>query len=120
MAVEKPEVQRDFLNALAVIDGESGDRFGTAFVHASPEQQLEVVSYLAYPQSLRTWSGSVEGETGPHRHFRTLKDWISRAYYSSEIGERELGYDGAPPHGVFAGCSGSGGSGSKSQTTEAK
>lgn len=29
-----------------------------------------------------------------HEHFENLKEWISGAYYSSEIGMRELGWDG--------------------------
>jgi hypothetical protein len=106
IAVEASQVQRDFLNGLAFLDGESIERYKTAFVHASREQQLELVAYLAYPQSLATWSGSVQGEQSAHRHFTTLKDWISRAYYSSEIGERELGSTGEFPHGDYAGCAG--------------
>src|SRR5580658_946790 len=36
-------------------------------------------------------------------HFGNLKDWISRAYYSSPVGMQALGYTGAPG-GVFEGC----------------
>jgi gluconate 2-dehydrogenase gamma chain len=104
LAVERPEVQREFLNALAMLDGESLERYGAAFIHAKPAEQVELVAYLAYPQSMRTWGESVEGKSGPHRQFRALKDWISRAYYSSEIGQRELGYTGEAPHGELAGC----------------
>jgi hypothetical protein len=32
-----------------------------------------------------------------------LKDWVSRAYYSSPVGMQALGYTGAPG-GVFEGC----------------
>jgi gluconate 2-dehydrogenase gamma chain len=106
MAVESAKAQRDFLNALAFLDGESLDRYKNSFVHASRQQQLELLSYLAYPQSLSTWGGSVEGRQTAHRHFTTLKDWISRAYYSSEVGERELGSTGEFPHGDYAGCGG--------------
>ena len=104
IAAEKPEAQRDFLNGLAVLDGESLDRYKVAFVHGTREQQTELVSYLAYPQSLAMWSGSVQGDKSAHRQFTTLKDWISRAYYSSEIGERELGSTGEFPHGDYGGC----------------
>ena len=104
MSVEPAEVQREFLNALARLDGECMDRYRTAFVHATREQQTELLSYLAAPQSLGTWESSVRGEETAHRQFLALKDWISRAYYSSEIGMRELGYDGRPLHGVYQGC----------------
>jgi hypothetical protein len=103
LAVETREAQRDFLNALAFLDGEALQRYRTAFVHLTPEQQLELLSYLAYPQSLETWH-SVKGDDAAHQHFLTLKDWIARAYYSSEAGMRELGWDGEAPHGEFTGC----------------
>jgi len=103
LAAETPDTQKAFLNALAFLDGEAQERYRTAFVHVTPEQQVELLSYLAYPQSLETWPG-VKNESQAHQHFRTLKDWISRAYYSSEIGQRELGDDGAFPHGEPSGC----------------
>lgn len=103
LAAETRETQRGFLNSLAYLDGESLARYGAAFLHLSREQQIELLSYVAYPQSLETWN-SVKGDDSAHGHFATLKDWISRAYYSSEVGQRELGWDGSPPHGNFTGC----------------
>jgi len=89
LAVETRDAQQDFLNALAFVDGESLDRSRAPFVDAPPDRQTELLSHLSHPA---------------HRHFLTLKDWIARAYYSSEAGQRELGDDGTPPHGVFPGC----------------
>jgi len=103
LAVEEREVQRDFLNALAFVDGDALERYGSAFVHLKKDQQVELLSYVAYPQSLETWR-SVQGDNRAHRHFLTLKGWIARAYYTSEPGMRELGWDGEAPHGTFAGC----------------
>ena len=104
MAVEPTEVQREFLGALAFLDGESMERYRAAFLHASREQQTELLSYMAHPQTLEMWGGSVKGRLAAHTHFLVLKDWIARAYYSSEIGNRELGSDGTAPHGQFTGC----------------
>jgi hypothetical protein len=64
---------------------------------------VEFLGYLAYPHSLGTWEGEGTAEFPGHTHFRRLKAGISRAFYSSEIGMRELGWDG-PPHGEFEGC----------------
>jgi len=89
LAVETREAQGDFLNALAFLDGECRDRYHAPFLDAAHDQQIGLLTSLAHPA---------------HRHFLTLKDWISRAYYSSENGQRELGSDGTPPHGVFSGC----------------
>ncbi len=115
LAVESRDVQQEFLNALGFLDGESLDRYKAAFVHAGREQQVELLSYLAYPESLETWGEPVNGKDTAHRRFVTLKDWISRAYYSSETGMRELGYDGGPPHGIYSGCAPAKGSGGGKQ-----
>jgi len=104
MAVESPEVQREFLNALGFLDGECIRHFKTAFVHATRDQQIELLTYMAHPQSLEMWGGSVTGDPLTYKHFTVLKGWIARSYYSSEIGKRELGSDGTMPHGEFAGC----------------
>ena len=103
LAAESRDTQKEFLNALAFLDGEAQERYRTAFTGATPEQQIELLSYLAYPQSLETWPG-VRSESPAHQHFRTLKEWVSRAYYSSEIGQRELGYNDEFPHGEMPGC----------------
>ncbi len=89
LAVETHAVQQDFLNALASVDGLCRDRYQTPFAEAPRDRQIELLTHLSHP---------------PDRHFVALKDWVARAYYSSEIGQRELGSDGMPPHGTFAGC----------------
>jgi hypothetical protein len=103
LAAETPATQREFLGSVAYLDGESMARYGSAFRYLPPESQAEFLGYLAYPHSLETWGTGASGEFPGHAHFRRLKDWISRAFYSSEIGARELGYDG-PAHGEFEGC----------------
>jgi hypothetical protein len=108
LAAESPETQRAFLESLAYLDGECMSRYRTAFRYVPAESQIEFLRYLAYPHSLRTWHTEAANEFPGYRHFNTLKDWISRAFYSSEIGMRELGWDG-PAHGEFAGCTHPGG-----------
>jgi len=103
LAAETRDVQRRFLDGLAFLDGESFERYRAAFVYLTPEQQTEVVRLMAYPHTLETWDEGAKGEYPGRTHFSNLKDWISRAYYSSEPGMRTLGYTGVP-HGVFEGC----------------
>jgi gluconate 2-dehydrogenase subunit 3-like protein len=103
LAAETPETQRAFLESLAYLDGACMERYRTAFRYTPLESQVEFLRFLAYPHSLGTWGGEESGEFSGHTHFRRLKDWISRAYYNSEIGMRELGWDG-PAHGEFLGC----------------
>jgi len=103
LAAEPPDTQREFLESLASLDGEAMARYHSAFRYVPPESQVELLGYLAYPHSLDTWGGASGEEIPAHTHFVRLKDWITRAFYSSEVGMRELGYDG-PAHGVFEGC----------------
>jgi gluconate 2-dehydrogenase gamma chain len=103
MSAETAETQRAFIAALAYIDGESMRRYNSAFVYAPRERQREFLTLIAYPHSLETW-GEGQAEFPGHTHFQKLKTWITGAYYSSPIGLKELGWDGAFPHGMFAGC----------------
>jgi hypothetical protein len=109
LAAETPETQRKFLQSLAYLDGECLARYNQAFRHLPAKSQVEFLEYLAYPHSLGTWGTEAGTEFAGYKHFSTLKAWISRAFYSSELGMRELGWEG-PPHGEFDGCSHSEGS----------
>lgn len=102
LAAEPADSQRQFLESLASLDGEAMARHRSAFRYLPQESQIELLGYLAYPHSLDTWGESAEEIPG-HAHFVRLKEWITRAFYRSETGMRELGYDG-PAHGVFEGC----------------
>jgi gluconate 2-dehydrogenase gamma chain len=103
LAVETHETQRSFLDSLAFLDGESFARHRAAFVYLSPEQRTELLTFMAYPHTLETWDENAPGSYRGHTHFNTLKNWISRAYYSSPVGMQALGYTGAPG-GLFEGC----------------
>ncbi len=103
LAAETREIQRQFLDSLAYIDGECMKRYNAAFIHLPAETQLEFLKLLSYPHTLVTW-GENRSEFAGHAHFLNLKSWITRAYYSSDIGMRELGWDGSPFHGEFEGC----------------
>jgi len=103
MASEKEATQREFLAILAYVDGECMRQYKAPFVHLTGGQQHDFLTFLAYPHSLSRWGEAVVEMPG-HKHFQHLKQWISSAYYSTEAGLRELGWDGSFPHGELAGC----------------
>jgi hypothetical protein len=107
MASEREATQREFLASLSYIDGESLRQYQAAFIYLTKERQVELLTFLAYPHSLSRWGEPVV-ETDGHGHFQHLKRWISSAYYSSEAGLRELGWNGEFPHGELTGCGESG------------
>jgi hypothetical protein len=103
MSAKKIETQREFLTALAYLDGACLERYQSPFVYLPRDQQNEILMLFAYPHSDATWTEGVQEFPG-NKHFENLKQWIVGAYYSSPIGLKEIGWDGTFPHGVFGGC----------------
>jgi glucoside 3-dehydrogenase (cytochrome c) hitch-hiker subunit len=108
LAAEKEETQREFLASLAYVDAESMRQYRQAFVYLDQPSQTELMHFLAYPHSLSRW-GEAVAENDGYAHFERLKRWIASAYYNSEIGLKELGWDGTFPHGELTGCGAAGG-----------
>jgi hypothetical protein len=105
MAAETPDTQRAFLNSLGYLDGESIRRYKAAFRYLSSDEQDLLLHALAYPRNASNWTGEAEAKPDMgHFHFEALKGRIMTAYYSSQIGEKELGWDGAFAHGPYQGC----------------
>lgn len=104
LAAEGRDVQQSFLNSLAYLDADARTSFGDAFVYLSQTSQVELLRSLAYPNSLETWGEGRTGEQVGHHHFKNLKGWISRAFYSSEAGMKALGWNGEPLHGELKAC----------------
>lgn len=104
LAADNRDNQRGFLNSLAYLDGESIRRYKTAFRYISREDQDDLLHSLAYSKGASGWTGEAAGSDAGHEHFENLKQRIVFAYYSSEIGGKELGWDGNVMHGVYQGC----------------
>lgn len=104
LAAETRDVQQSFLNSLAYIDGAAQSRYGNAFIYITSEDQVELLEFYAYPDSLETWGEGKAAEQPGHRHFENLKGWISRVFFNSEAGMKALGWNGEPSHGVLTGC----------------
>lgn len=104
MAAETHENQRAFVSNLSYIDGESMRLYKSAFRYLSREDQDDLLHTMAYSKSGSTWTGESESRDVGHTHFEQLKTHIGIAYYNSQIGMKELGWDGAFAHGEFQGC----------------
>src|SRR5271155_4219739 len=104
LAAETSETQSAFLNSLGYLDGESIRRYKTAFRYLAREDQDDLLHSFAYSKNPSRWTGESSGPDVGHSHFDALKRRIMTAYYSSQIGEKELGWDGAVAHGPYLGC----------------
>lgn len=102
LAAERSDVQGDFLDSLAYLDGECAARYHSTFIQLPPESQVGFLKFIAYPHSQEREENA--SAFRGHVHFRKLKSWIARAYYNSEIGMTELGWDDVLFRGEFQGC----------------
>ena len=93
LSAETHEVQRTLLASLSAVEASSNGTYHTKIVSLSSDQLHDLLTTLSAPDS------------ADRRHFDKLKDWISGAYYSSEIGMRELGWTPDRVFSTFPGCS---------------
>ncbi len=99
LAVDTPENQRCFVDALAALDHESVAR------HQSPWTALAAAQAVDLLTAASTTTRAVPHQPPTLRdRFDHVKGWIVGAYYSSEIGMRELGFTGNVFFETFPGC----------------
>ena len=106
LSVEKPENRREFAESLAAVDAEARKQFKKSFPALDKEQKN---TFLTDASTKPKNSGAPESEADKKQaalygHFENLKGWISGAYYSSEVGMRELGWTGDYAFATFPGC----------------
>jgi hypothetical protein len=122
LAVDSADDQRQFLTALGAFEGRALAVGRRPWKDLAEQDQVAILTDVSTMASGRpatpAWtSGQPISSRGPSQpvvltlrdHFDTLKGWIAGAYYSSEIGLRELGWTGTVVHQAFPGCEHPGG-----------
>lgn len=118
LSVDTVENQKKFTDSLSAVDLDSKQRFGHPFKTISEAEQNTLLTIFAAPtpssgKSKREgWNSSpsssakrsVETRLTLNDHFENLKGWVSGAYYSSETGMRELGWQAEYVFDSFPGC----------------
>lgn len=104
LSVESAEAQRRFTDALASMDEESQKQFSKTFSELAVQDQIWLVTPWAFPADADRWVEEESRSSSAQEHFLMLKRLIASAYYGSEIGLKELGWDGEFTHGPFEGC----------------
>jgi hypothetical protein len=108
LSVQPAKFQQRFTHALAFIDAESRKQFGSDFIQLTPENQAWFLNPWAFARENSHWTERYDrheesGDAG-QQNFQLLKTLIATAYYESEIGQKELGWDGEMTHGPYLGC----------------
>ena len=112
-AVDSAQNQKNLLSALGAFDMLATEKHGKPWVALTAAEQdalLQVASTTAPGAGggpggpFGGGGGAPAGKTTIGDHFGALKGWIAGAYYSSEKGARELGWDGNVFHAELPGC----------------
>lgn len=104
VSVQPAEFQRQFTDALAFVDSESQKEFGKDFVTLTLEDKVWLLTPWVYSRQPDHWMEHEEKPDPGQQHFGRLKTLIAASYYGSEIGQKELGWDGEFTHGPYEGC----------------
>jgi len=105
LSVDTDTHKKEFVAALAAFEAESQKRFGKGFPSLDNRQRNMLLMEAAATPAKEDATGNVGKEnSGLHGRFENLKGWISGAYYSSEMGMRELGWTEDRVFGSFPGC----------------
>jgi hypothetical protein len=106
LSVDVRENQRKFIESLAAFDTEAKKRFANGFSILDGEQKNTLLTDASAEaeNSKPSQAHDARKQTTLHRHFQNLKGWVSGAYYSSEIGMRELGWTGDYAFEAFPTC----------------
>jgi Gluconate 2-dehydrogenase subunit 3 len=91
LSVDTAVHQRGFAASLAAIEDEANKQFTRGFAALTPSEQEELLTGFSTQEAHR-------------EHFGNLKEWIAGAYYSSEQGMRELGWDGNYAFDSYPSC----------------
>lgn len=100
LAVDTRENQQSFLGAMGAFEGEAINRFAKPWKGLTEAQQVEILTAAS------TLASGKQAKAAPNLRdqFENIKGWVSGAYYSSEIGMKELGYTGQMFFESFPGC----------------
>ena len=87
-----PQHQVPLRGGLRWLDVQSMKRFANAFALCKPEQQLELVDEIAYPEMAKP-----EMQQGV-AFFNLMRNLTATGFFTSKIGLKDLGYAGNQPN----------------------
>lgn len=88
---DKPQYQTPMRGGLRWLDVQCMKNFNSDFVSCSPQQQIEIVDEIAFPEKAKP-----EMKPGV-AFFNTMRDLTATGFFTSKIGIEDLGYQGNVP-----------------------
>lgn len=103
LSVDTQEAQTKFLASLSAFEAESLKRFSRPYKDSTETQQNEILAFASAVKPGETAEGQSQ-RVSIGDHFENIKRWVADAYFSSEIGMKELGWTGEVFFTSFPGC----------------
>ena len=92
IAKDMPDYQTPLRGGIKWLDIQTLKRFNSDFASCTPQQQIEVVDEIAFPEKAKP-----EFKQGVS-FFNTMRDLTACGFFTSEIGIKDLGYVGNRPN----------------------
>ncbi|HLK04461.1 MAG TPA: gluconate 2-dehydrogenase subunit 3 family protein [Candidatus Acidoferrum sp.] len=99
LSADTPKSRDEFVTALNAVERESTARYSATFVALTPAQKTELLTAISSGEEKAS-----ETKSSAAAGFANLKEWVVGAYYSSEMGMRELGWEPSRFFAEFPGC----------------
>lgn len=92
MVKDFPAFQTPVRGGLMWLNNHSKNRFGKLFVEATSDEQKSILDRIAYPDSkLKVQKHEVQ-------FFNLMRNLVMTGYFTSQVGIKELGYQGNSPN----------------------
>ncbi len=91
---DMPQHQTPMRGGLRWLDMQCLKRFEKAFKDCSPQQQIEMVDLIAYPDRVKDKPELKQGVA----FFNLMRNLTATGFYTSEIGVKDIGYIGNAPN----------------------
>jgi gluconate 2-dehydrogenase subunit 3-like protein len=104
LSVDASEHKKSFVDSLAAFEAESQKRFAKGFPALDEGQKNQLLTDASATGVKQNSEGAGENSARLHKHFENLKGWVAGAYYSSEMGMKELGWTPDRVFASFPGC----------------
>ncbi len=89
---DMPHHQIPMRGGLRWLDVQCMNRYNNAFIQSTPQQQMEIVDAIAWPEKAQP--GMEQGVA----FFNKMRDLTATGFYTSEIGIKDIGYVGNRPN----------------------
>ena len=106
LSVDTEKHKAEFVAGVAAFETEAQTRFAKNFPALDESQKNELLTDASATPAKKNSDGADAEKKREelHKHFENLKGWVAVAYYSSEIGMKELGWTPDRVFASFPGC----------------